>query len=304
MNNERVVYLNGEFLPESRAFVHFRDRGFIYGDAVFDTARTFGGKIFRLDAHIDRLFDSLSYLRIDPGLTRSEFAALSEQVVSQNRHLLGPNDDYWIFQRVTRGSNLPDGPGAPAGPTVIIECTPLPFAARAVLFREGVEVTVPSVRRTPPESLSPNAKMHNYLNFVVGQFEAPTDNPRAWPVLLDTRGFIAEGNGSNVFLVKNGVVSTPKREYVLAGISRQIVIELCESAGFECREADLTMYDAAIADEIFITSTSLCICPVRLFNGQAVGTDATIPGPVTRRLTDGFSQLVDYDYVGQYLAHG
>ena len=104
LTNERVVYLNGKYVPESQATVHVSDRGFIFGDAVFDTARTFNGNIYRLKDHLERLMRSLRYLRIDPGLTLDQFAEISEEVVARNRHLLGPDDDYWIFQRVTRGS--------------------------------------------------------------------------------------------------------------------------------------------------------------------------------------------------------
>ena len=235
-------------------------------------------------------------------MTSAELAAISEDVVERNRPLLGDNEDYWVFQRITRGSNFPDGPGADAGPTVIVECLPLPFAKRAILFRDGVDVVIPSVRRTPPESLSPNAKMNNYLNLVVAGFEAEGAGDRAWPILLDTRGFLSEGSGSNLFLVRDGGVLTPNEAYVLPGISRSIVIELCARLGIPCREADLTQFDAATADEAFITSTSLCVCPVATFNRQAVG-DGTIPGAVTSRLIDAFAAEVDCDYVAQYLAH-
>lgn len=300
LSNERVVYLNGEFVPESRAFIHFRDRGFIFGDAVFDTARTFDGTIFRLEEHLERLMRSLRYLRIDPGLCLDDYAAITEDCLQRNRHLLGPDDDYWVYQRVTRGSSYPDGPGARAEPTVIVECRPLPFAERAVLYRDGVDIRIPSVRRTPPESLSPNAKMNNYLNLVVAGFEA--EGERAWPILLDTRGFLNEGSGSNVFIVRDGEVLTPKEAYVLAGVTRGVVFELCERLGIPCREADIAPYDGATADEVFISSTSLCICPASGFNGQPVGA-GTVPGPVTRRLMDAFSELVRCDYVAQYLKH-
>ncbi len=185
--NERVVYLNGEFVPESRATIPISDRGFIYGDAVFDTARTFGGKIYRLREHVERLLRSLRYVQIDPGMDAEKFCAISEQVVERNTHLLGPSDDYWVFLRVTRGPNNPDGPGDKAEPTVIVTCVPLPLAKRANLFRDGIEVVVPSTRRTPPESLNPAAKTHNYLNLIVAGLETQKSAPDAWPILLDTR---------------------------------------------------------------------------------------------------------------------
>ena len=300
--NERVVYLNGEFVPESRATIPISDRGFIYGDAVFDTARTFGGKIYRLREHVERLMRSLRYVQIDPGLDAEKFCAISEQVVERNAHLLGPSDDYWVFLRVTRGPNNPDGPGDKAEPTVIVTCVPLPLAKRANLFRDGIEVVVPSTRRTPPESLNPAAKTHNYLNLIVAGLETQKSAPDAWPVLLDTRGFLTEGSGSNIFLVHGGKVRTPKAQYVLAGVSRAVTLDLCRDLGIEIQEDDLSPYDAATADEAFITSTSLCLCPMGKFNGRPVA-DGAVPGPVTARLMEAYKAEVKTDYVAQYLSY-
>lgn len=300
--NERIVYLNGDYVPESSGLIHFRDRGFVYGDAAFDTARTFNGKIYRLDEHIERLYRSLKYLRIDPGVNADAMAAITQEVVDRNLHLLGPDEDYWVTQRVTRGANFPDGPGARSGATVVVECVPLPLKKRAVLYRDGVDIIISSVRRTPPESLSPSAKMQNYLNLIVAGFDAEGAGERAWPIVLDTRGFLAEGSGSNIFLVTGGKVRTPHAQYVLAGVSRDITVSLCERMGIACSETDLAPYDAVTADEAFITSTSLCICPVGSFNGQALANPAT-PGPITQRLMDGFTEEVGADFAAQYLRH-
>ncbi len=302
LSNERVVYLNGDYVPESRAQIPITDRGFIYGDAVFDTARTFGGKCYRLHEHVERLLRSLRYVQIDPGLSAAEFVAIAEDVIERNLHLLGPNDDYWVFLRVTRGPNYPDGPGGDTGATVIVTCVPLPLAKRATLFRDGIDVVVPATRRTPPESLNPAAKTHNYLNLIVAGLETQNAAPDAWPVLLDTRGFLTEGSGSNIFLVQNGKVRTPKAQYVLAGVSRAVTMDLCRDLGLDIQEDDLSPFDAATADEAFITSTSLCLCPMRSFNGAAIGNGA-VPGPVTAKLMEAYKAEVKTDFVAQYLDH-
>jgi branched-chain amino acid aminotransferase len=302
-SNERIAYFNGHFVPESQVVIPFRDRGFLLGDAVFDTARTFGGKIFRLREHIERLFRSLKYMDIDPGLTLNDFATISEEVVKRNRHFLSADEDYWITQRVTRGANVVGGDlWQSSGPTVIVECTPLPLKARAPLFRDGIDVVIPSMRRVPPDSLSPNVKSHNYLNLVLADREVRSHSPDAWAVLLDTRGYLSEGIGSNIFLVNDGKLFTPKPQYVLAGVSRQTVMELAGELDINVVEDDLPPYDAYNADEAFITSTSFCLCPVRSFNGKTLA-NREIPGPVTQRLTDAFARLVDFDFVGQYLHH-
>jgi branched-chain amino acid aminotransferase len=299
--SERIAYHNGRFVPEREVLVPFRDRGFKYGDAVFDTTRTFGHRVFKLREHVERLYRSLRYLRIDPGLTPAAMAEVTEEVLRRNLPLLEPDDDYWVTQRVSRGL---DASGqeiwSQAGPTVIVECVPLPLRERAPLFRDGIRVLVPSVRRTPPDALSPRVKTHNYLNLIAANLEIAARDPEAWAVLLDTRGNLAEGLGSNVFLVQQGTLYTPREQFVLAGISRDTVIALARDAGLAVVEKDLDLFDAYNADEVFLTSTSLCICPVRSVNEAVIG-GGQVPGPVTRQLTEAYCRLVDFDFVAQYL---
>ncbi|MFO1351734.1 MAG: aminotransferase class IV [Gammaproteobacteria bacterium] len=268
-----------------------------------DTARTFGGKLFKLHEHIERLYRSLRYVGIDPGLSAADMSAITEQVVERNRHLLSADEDYWVTQRISRGIDRVAGESWPSdGPTVIIECTPLPLRARAALFRDGIDIVTPAIRRVPPDCLSPNVKSHNYLNLVVADLEVRSRIPEGWAILLDTRGFLCEGLGSNVFLVKQGALYTPKAQYVLDGVSRQTVMELAKELSIPTQEADLTLYDAYTADEAFITSTSLCLCPVRSCNAKPVGTGHP-PGLLTQRLMERYTRLVDFDFVQQYLRH-
>ena len=177
----------------------------------------------------------------------------------------------------------------------------MPLAKRARLFRDGIDIVVPPIRRTAPDALSPRAKTHNYLNLIQADLQAKAQDPDAWSVLLDHNGHLSEGIGSNIFLVSEGEVLTPRSEFVLPGISRETVIELCGELGIVCREADLDLYDAGIADEIFMTSTSLCICPVRSIGGRVLPTP--LPGPVTKRISDAYVRFVDCDFVAQYLKH-
>ena len=298
MAQERVAYLSGEIVPESQARVSINDRGFLYGDAVFDTTRTFGHRIFKLREHLDRLYSSLKYMRIEPGLSKDAMADLTMEVLEANLPLLDEDDDYWVSQRVTRGVR-----GAPGGigPTVVIECYPLPFAERASYYRDGIPVVTPSIRRTPPESMSPRAKVHNYINLIQAELEVKAQDPGAWAILLDTNGNVCEGNGSNIFIVKDGALLTPKEQYILGGVSRQTTIELAHELNIEVQQADLDLFDAYTADEVFLTSTSLCICPVSSVNGSSTG-DGAVPGPVTDRLQKAYSGLVGFDVVGQYLS--
>ncbi len=239
--NHRVAYFNGRIVPEREVVVPFRDRGFKYGDAAFDMTRTFHGRPFRLQDHVDRLYRSLRYLRIDPGLSPAEMVAASEQVLERNRHFLTPDTDYWLGQRVSRGVDAVGDEGWDhTGPNVIVECVPLPLKARARLFRDGIDIVVPPTRRVAP----------------------------GW---------------------------------VLPGVSRAMVIGLCGELGIACREADLDLYDAATADEIFMTSTSLCLCPVRSIGGRVL--PGPLPGLVTRQLSEAYAHEVGCDFVAQYLRH-
>ncbi len=119
--------------------------------------------------------------------------------------------------------------------------------------------------------------------------------------MLDAQGHLAEGIGSNLFLVRDGEVLTPRERFVLPGISRATVIELCGGLGIPCHEADLDLYDSATADEAFMSSTSLCLCPVRSIGGRVLPTP--VPGPITRRLTEAYAKSVGCDFVAQYLKH-
>lgn len=299
---ERVVYINGRIMPESAGSLSFRDLGFIYGDAVFDTARTFGGRIFRLEQHVDRLFQSLRYARIDPGMTKADIIGATLQVVAANAPLLGESEDYWVTQRVSAGVKVVDGEEpSQHGATVVIECMPLPLRSRASFFRDGVPAQVAARRRIPAEALSPNVKSNNYLNMMIAQREVSALAPSAWALLCNADGDIAEGAGCNFFIVRDGVVLTPPTDFVLNGVSRGIALDLCASLGIPHEERSVPLQYAMTADEAFFTSTSLCICPTASLNG--VDYPAGAPGPVTRRLMDAFRDLVEFDYESQYLAH-
>jgi branched-chain amino acid aminotransferase len=300
--NERVAWFNGKIVRESEVLIPFRDQGFLRGDAVFDMTRSFAGKAFRLQDHVARLYRSLKYLDIDPGLSAAEMAAISEDVLARNRHLLGPGEDYWLAQRISRGvSRVPGDNWEHYGPNVIVDCVPLPLRERARLFRDGIDVATPSIRRTPPDSLSPRAKMHQYLNLVLADREVKAQNPDAWAVLLDVNGNLAEGQGSNIFLVRDGRLATPRERYVLPGVSRQATIDLAGQLQIPFEERDIDLYDAYTADECFLTSTSLCICGVRSLNGRSFAADR-VPGPLTQRLIDGYREMVGCDFVAQYLS--
>ena len=147
---------------------------------------------------------------------------------------------------------------------------PAALKARARLFRDGIDIVVPATRRTAPDMLSPRAKTHNYLNLIMADLEAKAQDKEAWSVLLDAQGHLAEGIGSNLFLVRDGEVLTPRERFVLPGISRGTMIELCGSRHPVPRGRSRPLRVSATADEAFMSSTSLCLCPVRSIGGRAL----------------------------------
>ena len=297
----RIAYFNGAYVPETQVLVPYRDRSFNRGDGCFDMTRTFDGRIFRLVEHVERLYRSLRYLRIDIGLEPKEVVAITEQIVERNEPLRAAAGDWWVAQRISRGVDaIGDEGWTHTGPQVIVDCTPLPLKARARQFRDGIDVVVPSIRRIPPSMVSPRAKTHNYLNLILADKEVKSSRPDAWSVLLDENGNLCEGIGSNIFVVRGGRILTPREQYVLPGVSRGMVLDLAAQLGIPSEERDLDVYDAVTADEVFLTSTSLCICGVRSLNGARIA-DGAVPGPITRRLTEAYVKSVGCDFVQQYL---
>jgi branched-chain amino acid aminotransferase len=293
---EPTVYLNGQFVPASAAKISVFDRGFRLGDAVFDTARTFRHRPYKLREHLERLERSLRYTRIDPGLSLDEIEAITLQIVERNVPLLQENDDVWIHQVISRGQMRKPGLA-----TVVIMTEPLPFASFARYYKIGVPLITPSIRHTPPQSVEPRAKTVSRLNLVLAELEAQQADPDAWALLLDLEGNITEYTSGNFFMVRKGTLLTPFERSSLGGVSREIVLELAEELGIPTREVAMTPYDAYNADEAFITSTSKSIIPVGRLNGIRIG--SKIPGPITRRLLDTWSARVEVDIVEQALSH-
>ncbi len=301
--NARVAWFNGAIVPEREIVIPFRDKSWKSGDGAFDMTRTFEGAIFRLKEHVDRFYRSLRYVQIDPPMPAAEMVAVTEEVVARNEHLRAAHGDWWVTQRISRGVDAVGDEGwEHTGPNLVIDVSPLPLKQRAAMYRDGAEVMTTSMRRTAPSMLSPRAKMNNYLNMIVAGQPVKAIRPDAWPLLLDENGNLAEGTGSNIFIVQDGALRTPKERYVLPGVSRQMVIDLAGKLGIGCSESDIDLFDAANADEMFLTATSLCILPVSRFNGSAVGGGGrACAGPVTQRLIEAYVAEVGCDFVQQYL---
>lgn len=295
---ERVVYLNGEYVPEREAKVSVLDRGFRWGDAVYDATRTFDGKLFKLEEHVERFFRSLRYARIDPRLGKTELLAITEAVVRRNEPARKASDgDYLLTMQASRG--LVSGIYSPHGavPTVTVYCLPLAFATHAQYYRAGAPVIVPATRRTPPECVSPRAKVSNKMNHFQAEFEAKAADPDAFALMLDLDGNIAESSGSDFLFVSNGVLRIPQRRTHLTGVSLLTAVELAEKLGLETDEGSFTVFDLYQAEEAMLTASTFCLLPVVKVNGLPLGDGK--PGPIVTELLRAWSQLAGMDIVEQ-----
>lgn len=298
---ERIVYLNGAFVPESQAKVSVLDSGFNAGDGVYDVTRTFGQKPFRLREHAERLFRSLQYTRIDCGMSVDEMEKITLEVLDRNKPLLRANEDLALWQVVSRGVRSSTGNRVVGGATVTVYSVIVNFPEFASFYVEGAPIVIPSTRRIPPECLESKAKITNKMNHNMASFEAKQVDPRAIPLMLDIDGNLSETSAHNFFLVINGKLCTPSDRNVLGGITKGAVFGLARQLGIEIVEGNFTPYDLYTAEEAFLASTSPSFVPVRTVNGAKIGKGA--PGPMTLRLIGAWNKMVGMDIVDQALSH-
>ena len=239
------TYFNGDWIPYREVMINPEDRGFTLADVVFDIGRTFNGKPFALDHHIDRMYRSLQYVRIDPGMTSEDMTSICEEAVQRNHKYLEEAGDFTIHPWVTRGVGAVND----SIPTVCISIKPVNFAAFANAYVDGVKAVIAKTRSYSTDMMDPKVKHHNRMNFVLAELEAKDVDPKALPVLMDGNGNLTEGSGYNVFLVKDGVLKTPKGTSILWGVSRRTVMEVANNIGIQVVEEDLQPYDIYTADE-------------------------------------------------------
>ena len=289
------IWLNGENMPRSEAKISMMDRGFRLGDVVFDTSRTFSGKIFRLREHLDRLYRSLQFTRIDPGMSIDDMERVTLGVVERNEEMRSSaGDDYMITQIVTRGV------GSLAGPitaNVSVWIDPIDYVRYAPLYDTGAHVVIPRTRSLSPNQLDPKVKHYSRLSSVMAELEAQDVDPNAFPVLLDTDGNVSESTGANFCIVSNGVLKTAGDKSILQGISRMTLLELAEQLGIPTSEEDLQPYDVYTADEAFLCSTPFSLLPVGRVDNRDIGEG--VPGPITQQLLAAWSERVGVDIVDQ-----
>jgi branched-chain amino acid aminotransferase len=296
-----IAYLNGKFIPASEAKLPVYDAGIVLGATVTEMIRTFNQQPFKLDAHIDRLYRSMKYVRFDTGLTKEEMADLTLKVAQHNAALLPQDKELGVIQFVTAGTFAvyagSAGGGEKMTPTVCVHTFPLPFFLWAAGYKTGLHAVTPSNRHVPPQCVDPKMKYRSRLNFWLAEQEAKLVDADAATLLLDLDGNVTEFSGGNILLVKDGSIFSPTTRNILPGISRQTVIELAHELGIPFVERDLQVYDVCNADEALESTTPFCLMPVTRINHIPIGDGK--PGPMCFRLLKAWSGKVGLDIVAQ-----
>jgi branched-chain amino acid aminotransferase len=292
----RVVYWNGEFIPESEAKLSIYDSALMFGDMVFEMTRSFNKKQFMLREHLDRLYKGLNILQIPLTMTIDEMEKACLATIDANDHLFGEDDEHRLMIDVTRGTLglYQEVLGTHKGPNVIIADFPLRWTVRGMggLFDTGVNGVIPSQRQIPASYLDPKIKNRSRIHYLMANIQtSQVKGENNWAILLDQNGYLTEGTGSNLFLVKGKTLYSPKPINILRGISRDYVINtLASQLGFSVVEKDLEPYDMMMADEAFLTATPFCLIPVTRLNGCMIGSGK--PGEMTLSLLDQWSKNV------------
>lgn len=277
------VYINGSLVPRAEACVSVFDAGFQSGDGVWEGIRVYCGRVFELDAHVDRLFDSAKALNIGLPLTREEIKDALFTTLRANQLY----DEAHIRLMVTRGVRRTSGMNpqfVESRPTIVIIAEHKP----PIFDKDGITLIASSVRRPSPDTLDPKIHHANQLNSILAKLESNRAGVDG-AVMLDTRGFVAETDSMNLFIVKAGELVTPLTNACLHGITRGLVIALARANGVAVVERDISLLEVHTADEVFSTGTIAEIVPVVEVDGRAIGTRR--PGPITLRIAGWYSEL-------------
>ncbi len=281
--SELMIYVNGEYVPKSQATTSIYDHGFLYGDGVFEGIRAYNGRVFKLTEHIDRLYDSARAIALNIPMSKEEMEEAILETLRKNNL-----KDAYIRPIVSRGvGDLGLDPRKCPKPNIFI-ITQQWDAMYGDLYETGLTAITVAIRRNAPDALSPNIKSMNYLNNILAKIEA-NEKGGDEAIFLDSRGFISEGSGDNIFCIKNGRVLTPPTINNLKGITRAVAIEILEKLGYEVLEKDIGLFDLYTADEIFVTGTAAEAAPIVKIDGRIIGNGKV--GPITKQVADRFAEF-------------
>jgi branched-chain amino acid aminotransferase len=277
------VYIAGQFYDKADAKISVYDHGLLYGDGVFEGMRSYGGKVFRMDEHLERLWNSAKAICLEIPVSPSAMAEAVNETLRVNNLV-----DAYLRLVVTRGAGtLGLDPNGTSHPQVIIIADHIALYPDEY-YEKGLEIVTASTVRTQSSALNPRIKSLNYLNNILAKIEG-LQAGCIEALMLNHKGEIAECTGDNIFLVSRGVLQTPPIDAgILEGITRGVVIELAREDGIPVREIPLTKHDVYIADECFLTGSAAEVVPVVKVDSRKIGNGQ--PGPMTRQLLDRFHE--------------
>ncbi len=286
MTNELQIYIDGEFYPKSQAKISVYDHGFLYGDGVFEGIREYNGVVFKLKEHIDRLYRSAHAIMLQIPLTKEEMAKAVVETLRKNKM-----KDSYIRLVVSRGvGDLGLDPRKCPKPTIIIITDTINIKAGNAK-EVGITTMFSWVRRNPVDATTHEIKSLNYLNSVLAKIEANANGVDE-AICLEASGCIAEGVGENIFIVKDGEIFTPPTSTgALAGITADVVAELCAKLDIDLIITNLTPFMLFTADEAFFTGTAMEMVPIREVNKRIIGDGK--PGPLTKKLMAEFHKVIE-----------
>ena len=295
---EAIAFLNGRTVPAHEAAIPIDDAGFVLGATVTEQLRTFGGRLFRTDRHLERLANSLAICGIDAGLTRDDFSRVAQSLVEHNHPLLQPGDDLGLCIFVTPGPYMPISAGRRGGATVGLHTFPLAFELWAARYGEGVSLVVTPIEQVSPHCWPAELKCRSRMHYFLADRHAEAIEHGARALLLDAEGYVTESSTANlvIYVPGQGLVAPP-REHVLPGVSLEVVIELARGLAIPYSERPLLPADVAAAAEVFLTSTPNCLLPVTRFAGRPIGDGR--PGAIYRQISTAWNELVGLDIAAQ-----
>ena len=292
---EPIAYFNGQIVPASQAVVSVYDQGFLLGATVAEQLRTFGGKLFGLAQHLDRIDRSLAIVGVDAGHSHADFSNIADEIVSHNHNLLAKGDDLGLTIFVTPGPSLYP---AVSSPTVCLHTRPLPFRQWADKYHQGEWLATTNVEQVSARAWPAELKCRSRVHYFLADRQAAARFPGSRALMLDEDGFATEATSANVLVYrKREGLLTPPRSKILPGISLAALTELAAEVGITVAESDLQADDFSAADEVLLCSTSPCVLSVTQFNGQPVANGK--PGEAYRQLLARWSALVRVDIAAQ-----
>nr|WP_249317135.1 branched-chain-amino-acid transaminase [Bacillus sp. FJAT-50079] len=288
-----MIFLNGQFVKKEEAVISVYDHGFLYGDGVFEGIRSYSGNVFRLEEHLNRLYDSAKSILLTIPYTKEEMTEIIVETLRKNNL-----KDGYIRLVVSRGvGDLGLNPVSCKTPTVIVIAEPLAIFPKE-LYETGLEIVTVATRRNRSDVLSPMVKSLNYLNNILVKIEANLAGvPEA--LMLNDQGYVAEGSADNIFIVKGKKLLTPPGHVgALVGITRNAIMDIAREKGYEVAEAIFTRHDVYTAEEVFLTGTAAEVIAVNKVDGRTIGDGK--PGPVTADLLKSFRELTVTDGVNAF----